>query len=468
MKLENFERISFLIFLLLFSFCGLSKNQVDHRNIHAILSSISKKEGNENNHSSKKTNKNVDEISFVLYDLTQKKEFEKVDGLLTSYLNDPEHDKTLVNYIHAEQFIYKGNYNKAIESYLKVLNDEPNVISTSFKLAKAYLMVKNYVDALKQYQKIRVRFAGKLTDKQKHIVDNSIENIEKRYRWQKNINFSMAYNSNIDQAQGGNKQYCAKGTCITGQPTRASMVNNFYISSSMVLPVHEQHSWMQGITLSAVDYLHDDSKRKVTVHVNGGYQFEDNNKKLAIIPSGSVTWKNNQFHYYKIGGKGGGEVYPSPFFSIFAFIDVNKYHYNKTYTAHDGKEIVYSLGLIYIVNANHKLIIKGSDASYNKLLESDSYNQHEISISLFNHIHTSEFSHTIGYRKIKFNSYDGSLDTQRVDHFWYFKTQVNKTNFKILHFLPSIYFNHQINNSSAEVIYSYKQSEFGVNFTKAF
>lgn len=54
MKLENFERISFLISLLLFSFCGLSKNQVDHRNIHAILISISKKEGNENNHSSKK------------------------------------------------------------------------------------------------------------------------------------------------------------------------------------------------------------------------------------------------------------------------------------------------------------------------------------------------------------------------------------------------------------------------------
>ncbi|WP_369311250.1 surface lipoprotein assembly modifier [Providencia rettgeri] len=460
----NMKKISILIVIFLFGFHGISNGQYMSGSIHSLLNKTDKKGVN----SAKKYNKNIDEISFILYDLTQGKQFEKVDSLLVDYLNEPEYDKTLVNYIRAERFIYEGKYNQAIESYLKVLDDEPNVISTNLKLAKAYLVVKNYVDALKQYQAISVKFHGKLTDKQKNIVDNSIKNIENRYKWHKNINFSMAYNSNIDQAQGGDKQYCAKGTCITGQPTRASMVNNFYLSSTTMVPLRGQHTWMQGLTFSGVDYLRDDSKRKVTVQANGGYQFADNNKKLALIPSGLVAWQNNQFHYYKISGKGLLEVYPSQILSIYASVDVNEYQYNKRYAAHDGNERIYSLGLVYILNTHRKLIIRGSNVSYNKQLESDSYRQYELSVSAFNYIHKTEIANTIGYRKTKFNRYDWSLDTQRVDHYWYFKTQFNKTNFKILQFSPSIYFNYQINNSSADVIYSYKQSEFGVNFSKAF
>lgn len=468
MKLEIFARMSFLIFLLLFSFCGLSNNKYNHGKMHGFLNEINKNDSNKEIHSSKKINKNVDEISFVLYDLIQRKAFEQVDALLKSYLNDPDHDKALVSYIHAEQFVHKGDYNKAIEKYLKVLNDEPNVISTHFKLAKAYLAVKNYADALKQYKTIKIKFRDKLTRKQSSIIDNNIKNIKGHYNWYGNITFGMGYNSNIDQSQGGDKQYCTKGTCITGQPTRASMVNNFYLSSTRIAPLYGQHGWIQGLGFSGVDYLRDDSKRKVTIYANGGYQYADNNKKLILTPTGLVTWQNNQFHYYRIGVKGGVEVYPSPFFSMFAFIDVNKYHYNKAYTAHDGNEIVYSYGVVYIVNENRKLTIRGGNVSYNKPLKSDSYNQYELSFNLSDYIHTTEISNTIGYRKTKFNSYDWSLDTQRVDHCWYFKTQVNKINFKVLQFSPSIYFNHQINNSSADVIYSYKQSEFGVNFTKAF
>lgn len=458
------KKNSILIVIFLFSFHGVSNGQYISGSMHSFLNKTDKKGVN----SAKKYNKNIDEISFILYDLTQRKQFGKIDSLLVDYLNEPEHDKTLVNYIGAECFIYEGRYNQAIESYLKVLDDEPNVISTNLKLAKAYLVVKNYVDALKQYQAISVKFHGKLTDKQKNIVDNSIKNIENRYKWHKNINFSMAYNSNIDQAQGGDKQYCAKGTCITGQPTRASMVNNFYLSSTTMVPLRGQHTWMQGLAFSGVDYLRDDSKRKVTLQANGGYQFADNNKKLALIPSGLVAWQNNQFHYYKISGKGLLEVYPSQILSIYASVDVNEYQYNKRYAAHDGNERIYSLGLVYILNTHRKLIIRGSNVSYNKQLESDSYRQYELSVSAFSYIHKTEIANTIGYRKTKFNRYDWSLDTQRVDHYWYFKTQFNKTNFKILQFSPSIYFNYQINNSSADVIYSYKQSEFGVNFSKAF
>ncbi|WP_265512191.1 surface lipoprotein assembly modifier, partial [Providencia heimbachae] len=73
-----------------------------------------------------------------------------------------------------------------------------------------------------------------------------------------------------------------------------------------------------------------------------------------------------------------------------------------------------------------------------------------------------------GYKYTKFKQFDDYINTKRKDHNWYLNTQVTVGSNKILSFTPSVYFNSQVNKSTANIIYAFKQSEVGVNFTKKF
>lgn len=79
-----------------------------------------------------------------------------------------------------------------------------------------------------------------------------------------------------------------------------------------------------------------------------------------------------------------------------------------------------------------------------------------------------DFLVAVGYKQTNFEQFDVYLNVKRKDHNKYLNTQVTFDKNKILTFTPSIYFNSQVNKSTADIIYSFKQSEVGVNFTKKF
>ncbi|MEX6383901.1 hypothetical protein AB6F61_13280 [Providencia hangzhouensis] len=62
----------------------------------------------------KYSEKNIDELGFILYDLIQKQDFDKINEIIGNYVDHKDHDKELVKYIHSERAVLNKQYVLAI------------------------------------------------------------------------------------------------------------------------------------------------------------------------------------------------------------------------------------------------------------------------------------------------------------------------------------------------------------------
>ena len=163
MKNLNKSLINVIFIIVLISFSSLIKGDML---LDEKMTSILNAKGNGINEqliiNEKNTNKNIDELGFILYDLVRKKKFEEIDSILAQYIQDEKHDDNLVTYISAEKAIVKQDYNQAIKLYEKMLNQQPNIILIELKLANTYTKDKFYERSLKSYIEIKKKYKNKL------------------------------------------------------------------------------------------------------------------------------------------------------------------------------------------------------------------------------------------------------------------------------------------------------------------
>ncbi|EPL9568048.1 surface lipoprotein assembly modifier [Providencia rettgeri] len=122
----------------------------------------------------------------------------------------------------------------------------------------------------------------------------------------------------------------------------------------------------------------------------------------------------------------------------------------------------------HIITPSTVLSLSFHGVNRDKRLSSDSYQQQGVKADILNYYDLFELLISTGYKNTQFKSFDRSINVRREDHNWYLNTQLTFRSNKIFKFTPSIYFNNQLNKSTADVIYSFKQSEVGVNFIKRF
>ncbi|MBS0926246.1 hypothetical protein JK188_17365, partial [Providencia sp. JGM181] len=131
-----------VLILLLFSANSFSEQNYGHQQYEQIIEVLT--EINNTRNKSPiiipiKINKTVDDLGFILYDLTNRQQFQKIDELLPDYLNDKNHDKGMVDYISAERAYFNGDYPLSLKFYLKIVNGNPNSVFAEMKLAHVYI-----------------------------------------------------------------------------------------------------------------------------------------------------------------------------------------------------------------------------------------------------------------------------------------------------------------------------------------
>ncbi|WP_275074791.1 porin family protein [Providencia rettgeri] len=413
--------------------------------------------------------KNIDEMGFLLYDFLRKKELKKIDAIINEYIRYQQHDKNLVRFIFAEKEIINRNYDKAILYYQEILRDKPNTLAVELKLARILFDIKRDQDALSVYQGIRLSYKNKLPIRIKEFVNQQITYLQNKNSWQGVIKLGSSYNLNLNEASNKNKQHCAYRICMgSGSKPIAGGKWQYSVDLSKRYPIYQQHAGKWLLSGSGIEPMKDITSRRNSLFIGAGYQFEDDVKKVELFPVFKTHWCDNQFRHASVGIKSAIDYSLDEQVSLSGYLSVDKNYHIANYDFNDGLEVSYFLMGRHIITPSTVLSLSFHGVNRDKKLPSDSYQQQGIKADILNYYDLFELLISTGYKNTQFKSFDRSINVKREDHNWYLNTQLSLRNKSIFKFTPSIYFNNQLNKSTADVIYSFKQSEVGVNFIKRF
>lgn len=417
----------------------------------------------------KKNQKNVDELGFVLYDLIRKRDFNKVNKIIDEYISHEEHDKNLVIYILSEKAIANQEYDTAITLYNEMLLEQPNLLMIELKLAVAFIYIKRYEDALLVYQTLINKYEKKLPLNLNRFINNQIRILKNKNSWQGMLRIGSSYDFNLNEASNNRDLYCFRKRCMgSGSKSIAGGQWHYAIELSKRYPLSGNHTAQLLFDVVGLEPMKAVSTRKKSASFKGGYQFEKTNKKIRLLPVIEAKWRDNQYNNLSLGVKFAAEYELTNKITLFSDLEVKSKSYIDEYHFNDGNKLTYSFMSTYLVNP--RLVVFGGihGVNRNKKFQSDSYQQYGSKIGMLTMVGSYELLVVTGYKYTKFKQFDDYINTKRKDHNWYLNTQATVGSNKILSFTPSVYFNSQINKSTANIIYAFKQSEVGVNFTKKF
>ncbi|HEM8291075.1 TPA: DUF560 domain-containing protein [Providencia stuartii] len=460
--------ICIILLLLIFQLTAFAEPKLKEELID-ILNSYNNKEYKLGINNVKNSKKSIDELGFILYDLVHKHEFEKIDAIINGYISHQKHDKELVKYIYSEKAISKKKYSDAIKLYNEILARKPNMLLVELKLARALLYVKHYESALSLYQGVQNKYGDKISGKLAGYINRQIINLKNKNPWQGTIKFGSSYDFNLNEASNSREIHCFHGKCMNS--TNQSIAGgkwHYYIKSAKRFPLVGNHSGLLSLGAVGVEPMKTVTVRKMNIFVSGGYQYEDANAKVRIQPTVEVKWHDNQYYNLSLGGKIATEYTLNHQVSFLGDIDYKNKTYPHEYSFNDGDKWVYSIVGTYLINP--RLIAFGGihGANREKQRNSDSYSQYGVRVGFLKVTELCDLLVVLGYKQTNFKQFDAFLNVKRKDHNGYLNTQITFDNNKVLSFTPSVYFNSQVNKSKADIIYSFKQSEVGVNFTKKF
>ncbi|USR66746.1 surface lipoprotein assembly modifier [Providencia stuartii] len=457
-----------IILLLCLSFLALSQPE-SHEPFVSILNKTNNHNQQAPHYLDVNNQKNIDEMGFLLYDFLRKRELEKIDAIINEYISYQQHDRNLVKFILAEKEIIKRNYDKAVSFYHEILEDKPNTLAVELKLARVLFDIKRDEEALSVYQGIQISYKNKLPIKIKNFVNQQVAYLQNKNSWQGGISFGSSYNLNLNESSNKNKQHCAYRICMgSGSKPIAGGKWQYSVEASKRYPIYQQHAgkWLLGG--SGIEPMKDVTSRKNSLFIGVGYQFEDDVKIIELFPVFKAHWCDNQFRHTSIGIKSAIGYSLDEQVVLSGHLSVDKNYHIANYDFNDGLDVSYFLMGRHIITPSTVLSLSFHGVNRDKKLSSDSYQQQGVKVDVLNYYDLFELLISTGYKNTQFKSFDRSINVKREDHNWYLNTQLSLRNKTIFKFTPSIYFNNQLNKSTADVIYSFKQSEVGVNFIKRF
>ncbi|MEQ4701905.1 surface lipoprotein assembly modifier [Providencia rettgeri] len=459
----------YLSLLLLFSLPSVLSAQELKGGVIGNLKDYSNKKHQSEINNVKYSEKNIDELGFILYDLIQKKDFDEINGIIDNYVNHKDHDKGLVKYIHSEKAMLNKQYDLAISLYNEILIHKPNMLLVELKLAQALIYVKHYESALSIYQSIKIRYKGRISIRLTEFIKSKIIDLENKNHWQGTIKLGSSYDFNLNEASNNREMYCFRSKCMnSSNQSIAGGKWHYYTSLSKRFPLVGNHSAVLSLGMVGVEPMKTVTVRKTNIYVTGGYQFDNANTTFHIQPTLEAKWHDNLYYNLSLGGKIATEYTLNHRVTLLGNIEYKNKTYPYKYSFNNGDKWVYSVTGTYLINP--RLMVFGSfyGANRKKQYDSDSYVQYGVRAGFLKVTELCDLLIAIGYKQTNFKRFDAFLNVKRKDDNGYLNSQLTFDKNKILTFTPSIYFNSQVNKSTADIIYSFKQSEVGVNFTKKF
>ncbi|EFB73751.1 surface lipoprotein assembly modifier [Providencia rustigianii] len=460
-----------VLILLLFSANSFSEQNYGHQQYEQIIEVL-----NEINNTRNKSpiiiplkiNKTVDDLGFILYDLVNRQQFQKIDELLPVYLNDKNHDKGMVDYISAERAYFNGDYPLSLKFYLKIVTENPSSVFSEMKLAHIYIKNSYHREALGLYKKIKNKYRVNLPEDRIKQIDNEITALENRAHWQGNFNTDLKYDTNYTEAHGNDEQQCGAIWCMQGSKIKSGLVYGFSGNANKILWQNRGHSLLASVGGNVWEYPHRSVKRRFSSYSSVSYQYLYGNKKITFSPIVDINWRGHLFDHYSVGASITSAYSPSSKLYLLSNIMYkNQFFFGKR-ESRSGYDINYSITAIYSVNPQWSLFSNLYGGKNIEQYKSDSYQVSGLTVGSINVFGTNKLVNKLISSNHNFFDFDSSLNTKRHDESWALNSQITLLGHTFLSLTPTLYINYKFNDSSAKISYSYNKSEVGINFSKTF
>ncbi|HHR6129998.1 TPA: surface lipoprotein assembly modifier [Providencia alcalifaciens] len=460
-----------VLILLLFSANSFSEQNYGHQQYEQIIEVL--KETNNTRNKSPiiiplKINKTVDDLGFILYDLTNRQQFQQIDELLPDYLNDKNHDNGMVDYISAERAYFNGDYPLALKFYLKIVNGNPNSVFAEMKLAHIYIKNSYYCEALALYGKIKNKYRVGLPEERIKQIDSEITALENRANWQGNFSADLKYDTNYTEAHGNGEQQCGAMWCMQGSEIKSGLVYGFSGNTNKVLWQYRGHSLLAGIGGHVWEYPHRSVKRRFSSYSSVSYQYLYGNKKITFSPIVDINWRGHLFDYYSVGASITGAYSPNNKLHLLSNLTYKNQTFFGKRISRSGYDINYSMTAIYLVNPQWSIFSNLYGGKNIEKHKSDSYQVSGLTVGSINVFGTNKLVNKLTSSNHDFFDFDSALNTKRSDETWELNSQITLLGHAFLSLTPTLYVNYKFNDSSAKISYSYNKSEVGLNLSKTF
>ncbi|QIW15869.1 hypothetical protein A4G20_05740 [Pasteurellaceae bacterium RH1A] len=281
-------------------------------------------------------------------------QFELLPELLRIYEQTPQPDKVLIDYAKGIILSQQGELDQAIRLYRGIIAQYPNFQPVRLRLAQFLFADQQNEAALDQFRKLQ---AEPLPPEIANRVDQYLAALIARSSWHFNFGLTYVRENNVNNASKaryiylGNVPFEKNSESLpqkaNGLSYHFNLARSFNLLGSHYLHVENQFSGKSYWD----NHAFDDQQNRTSL----GYQFQNAQSRLALLPFYEMRWYGNHRYNRGYGLRVEAEHWLSPRWQVSLAGEVGQLKYRAGNTALNGTNGLVSATLLHAFNAKSYL-----------------------------------------------------------------------------------------------------------------
>ncbi|WP_439243727.1 surface lipoprotein assembly modifier [Lonepinella sp. BR2474] len=403
----------------------------------------------------------------LLNNLIDTQQWELVERLIPLYQQTPQPDVTLIEYAKANLELAQSELRPAIKRLRQILSENDNFAPVRFLLAKA--LYEDYQDSAAQDQFERLR-ADNPPAEIAQINEQYLNALHQRNSWDLSFNFSYLQENNVNNAAKSDRIHIGNSTWLKSPeslPQKAHGIN-YGFNLSKKFNLLNGHYILFENDFSAKQYWDNHQFDDIINRTSLGYQYQNTDNRLAILPFYEWRWLGNHRYTGAFGTRAEVEHWFSPNWRLSVAGEWGKtkqIHYADA----NSHTALYSGTLMYLPDAKRYFYL-GTD--YSKERANDAiYSYHRKSLragwgqSWWAGISTRL---NLYYAHKNYQTPHRLLLKTRQDKEWGGTLTLWKQNWHFWGITPKLSYSFNKVSSNLSELYSYDKQRLFLNFEKTF
>ncbi|MBP3194551.1 MAG: DUF560 domain-containing protein [Cardiobacteriaceae bacterium] len=392
-----------------------------------------------------------------------------VELLLPFYIENPNHDKTLVTYAKAKIAISQGDTKKAIELYQDIINKNPDLTPTRFYLAQALMLDGNLISAREEFNKVK---ADKNLPKEVEVVvDKYLEQIAKQNKWKIDVNAYYIDDKNVNNSANlppetaENCGFLQNCTITYPQGERAHGFG-FGLNARKDFAIADKNYWRIATNNYGKYYWDKHNYTDITTSVSTGLVHRSAKQETSVMPYVGRRMYGDNTYSKNVGINFNNARVINNNFTLFSAVDIGrKSHPDRKYL--DGVDTSISNTLLYRTSPKQYFTFGLDFGQSTARDESEEYKYGGIRTGWGRNWSQEITTNLSGGILKRYYQAENFFGTKRQDDVYYGKFSIHKNNWQLFGITPQLVARYQKNDSNQK-FYTYDKSQVYLDFLKNF
>lgn len=210
------------------------------------------------------------------------KNWQLLEILLKEYRNSPDYDSILYDYGLGALYRYKGEQDKAIQIYKKIINLQPDLHYPHFDLAMMLFEDKRFNAAEAEFNSVYPFMSPQV----QVLIDQLLVQIKKEQAWSPVFNLSFEKTNNVNQSSNIREITIGEAIFIRDKeslPQKAQGIG-YQLGITREKNIINNHYNYVGLQLNGINYWDNTEYSEQTIRADIGYKYKDIKQSWGVIP----------------------------------------------------------------------------------------------------------------------------------------------------------------------------------------